>query len=62
MKFVPYGERLACEKADSFANVLETLDRGIAPNLLREPAAETERRFTTAENRMLSVWRSYGKL
>ena len=57
-----YGDRLNYEKAEALANVIETFERRIVPNLLGEPEDEKERRFTTSENRMHGVWRAYGKL
>jgi hypothetical protein len=56
------GDRPAYEEAERAANILETFERRIVPNLLTEDPEQKESRFTTAENRMHRVWRAYGKL
>jgi hypothetical protein len=56
------GEQLPYEKAEKFANVLDTFERRVAPSLLREGEEERERRMAASENRMHRIWRAYGKL
>jgi hypothetical protein len=58
----PSEERPPYEEAERVANVLETFERRIVPNLLAEAPEEKECRFTAAENRTHRLWRVYGKL
>ena len=58
---IRFGERLTKEQAEKAAKILETFERRIEiDRWATESEEEKDRRFTTSNNRMQSVWEAYG--